>query len=194
MPGPIFRRGEQLTLNPVEPEDYGFVHRQFNDPVVRRGINKQRPYTREDVVEAIESEGTTYLLACADGTSVGLVFLFRIDEVADRAELGYLVAPDEQGNGYATEAARLTAEYAADELGFRKLVARVFETNPPSMRVLEKIGFESEGLLRDHYLIDGEYVDAQLYGWFSDRQRGYSRAVDFHSRNNIKNWIYKWYK
>ncbi len=169
MPGPIFRRGERLTLNPVEPEDHGFVHRQFNDPAVRRGINKQRPYTREDVVEVISSEGTTYLLACDDSEPVGLVFLFRIDEVADRAELGYLVAPDEQGNGYATEAARLTVEYAAEELGLRKLVARVFETNPPSMRVLEKIGFESEGVLKDHYLIDGEYVDAQLYGWFSDR-------------------------
>jgi RimJ/RimL family protein N-acetyltransferase len=44
-----------------------------------------------------------------------------------------------------------------------KITAHVFVHNHASARVLEKCGFEQEGLLRKHYLKDGKYLDARLY-------------------------------
>jgi RimJ/RimL family protein N-acetyltransferase len=54
--------------------------------------------------------------------------------------------------------------YAVDDRGLHRVTARGFETNDASRRVLEKVGFEREGTLRDHYYVDGEYVDAHVYG------------------------------
>ncbi|WP_435177806.1 GNAT family N-acetyltransferase [Halorussus sp. AFM4] len=166
MAGAAFLRGDRLTLRTVEPADYEFVHRHWNDPEVRRGFARSTPRTREDVAEFFEEsdDESVHFVACVDGERVGFVWLFEIDDVAGRAELGYWVAPDEQGNGYATELADLAVRYAFDDRGLRKVSARVFEWNDASRRVLERTGFRQEGHLRDHYYVDGERVDASLYG------------------------------
>ena len=46
----------------------------------------------------------------------------------------------------------------------RKLLAMVHVDNIASCRLLERLGFQREGLLREHYLIEGEPVDEVLYG------------------------------
>ena len=43
-------------------------------------------------------------------------------------------------------------------------VLQVFTGNPASARVLEKCGFVQEGYLRKHYLKDGKFIDARLFG------------------------------
>lgn len=50
------------------------------------------------------------------------------------------------------------------ERGFHKVFAHVVEPNTPSIRVLEKLGFRQEGVLRAETLLDGEYVDTRRYG------------------------------
>lgn len=171
MPGARFVVGEELNLRTVEPEDYDFLRRHWNDPAVRRGFGRYRPRNRSDVAAFVEeSDDSVHLLACRDGDPVGFLWLFRIDDVAGRAELGYWIAPDEQGRGYASEAAELGVGYAFDDRGLHKVAARVFEWNEASRRVLEKLGFREEGYLRDHYYVDGERVDARLYALFDDER------------------------
>lgn len=164
MPGPAFLHGDRLTLRTVEEHDYDFIHRHWNDPSIRRGTNRQTPQTERAISEFFEESDDVHVLPCHDGDPVGFACLFNIDQIADRGELGYWIIPAEQGNGYATEAAALGATYAFDELGLNKVMARVSKGNDASMRVLEKIGFEQEGTLRDHYWINGAYVDTYLYG------------------------------
>lgn len=164
MPGPAFLHGDTLTLRTVETEDYEFVHRHWNDPAVRRGFARHTPRNREQIADFFEeSDDAVHLLACRDGDPVGFVWLFGIDDVASRAELGYWVVPGEQGEGYATEITELAVEYAFDERGLYKVLARVIECNDASARVLQKVGFRQEGHLRDHYYVDGDQVDADLY-------------------------------
>ena len=45
-----------------------------------------------------------------------------------------------------------------------KIIAHVFTHNPASARVLEKCGFQQEGFLRKHFLKDGQFIDARLFG------------------------------
>lgn len=109
-----------------------------------------------------------HFLPCRDGDPIGFLWLFRIDDIARRGEIGYWIRPEDQGQGYATEAAKLGLRYAFDERGLHKVMARVFEGNAPSRRVLEKVGFEKGAHLRDHYYVDGEYVDTSLFGLLTD--------------------------
>ena len=164
MSGATFLRGERLALRTVEQTDNEFVHRHWNRPALRRGFARHAPRDRSEIAESFENaDDSVHLLACRDGDPVGLLWLFGIDEVAGRAELGYWVVPDEQGNGYATEIAELGVAYAFDERRLHKVSARVLAWNDASARVLEKVGFREEGLFRDHYYVDGEWVDARLY-------------------------------
>jgi RimJ/RimL family protein N-acetyltransferase len=164
MPGPVFLDGDRLALRTVESDDYEFIHRHWNEPSIRHGTSKYRPANETQIADFLEeSEDAVHFLPCDDGKPVGFLWLFRIDDVASRAEIGYWIVPGERGNGYATEAARLGIRYAFDERGLRKLMARVFEGNDSSTRILERVGFQQEGCLRDHYYVDGDYVDTYLY-------------------------------
>ncbi len=166
MPGPVFLSGDQVVLRTVEPDDYDFIHRYWNTPLIRHGTYRHAPQSKSHIAEFIEEAGDTsvHFLPCVGDKPVGFLWLFEIDHVSDRTEIGYWIIPDEQGKGYATETLRLGVRYAFDECGLHKIIAHVYDENEPSMRVLEKIGFEEEGCLHDHYYVNGKYVDAHVYG------------------------------
>ena len=80
------------------------------------------------------------------------------------AEIGYLVAPQARGKGLATYGVRTLADLCFQKTPLRKLIAFVHEDNEPSRRVLEKLGFKAEGLLREHYLVAGKPANEVIYG------------------------------
>jgi RimJ/RimL family protein N-acetyltransferase len=165
MQGAPFLRGETLTLRTVTPSDYEFLLEHGNDPVVRNGAPTPTPVNEDDLAEFVEADDSSVqFLPYHAGTPVGFVFLFDIDPHRDHAEIGCWIAPAEQGNGYATEATALCLNHAFDDRGLHKVIARVFEHNDPSMSVLETLGFEEEGCLREQDYIRGEYRDTYLYG------------------------------
>jgi RimJ/RimL family protein N-acetyltransferase len=68
--------------------------------------------------------------------------------VQGRAEIGYSLDPKFQGQGLASEALRLALAHAFDTLRYRRVEADVDPRNVPSCRLLERLGFRLEGLLR----------------------------------------------
>ncbi|WP_436925321.1 GNAT family N-acetyltransferase [Halosimplex amylolyticum] len=183
MPGPVFLRGDGVTLRPVEESDYEFFRRHANHPDVRPGFGGGAPATADDIADRIEAmqdddDSETFLVCAADGDDsasvqrVGEAFCFDLYEQRGSVEIGYWIAPDHQGNGYATAAAERLVEYCFAERRLHKVDARVLAFNDGSRRVLEKVGFESEGRRRDEYYVDGEYVDAELYGLVADEWGG----------------------
>jgi len=172
MPGPAFLRGERLSLRTVEPNDRAFVRRHMNAPDVRRGAAVAEPMTAERVDDWLDREELVAFLPCHSDGPVGLVWLDDVDDVADRAELGFWIVPDERGVGYGTHAAELAVRYAFRERGLRKVSARAFEGDEASRAILDGLGFEREGRLREHYYVDGEHVDAELYGLLASEWEG----------------------
>lgn len=166
MPGAVFLRGEGINLRTVKPGDYGFLHEHGNDPI-REGAPAPTPVSERDIEGFIESESSVQFLPRRDGSPVGFVFLFGIDYERDHAEIGYWVVPDEQGRGYATEAVALCLEHAFDDRGLHKVFARVFDHNDASMGVLESLGFQQEGRLREQDYVRGKYRDTYLFGILS---------------------------
>ena len=168
MPGPIFLESDDVELRTVEREDLEFCQQTLNDPDVRHGLAVTDPLTSDDEEEwyegrVVESDDV-HLLVCDDGEAVGMVGLNSVNGTAGNAELGYWIAPEYHRNGYATAAARLLVDYAFAERRLHKVYANAFAFNEGSQRVLEKAGFDREGVHRDQRYVDGEYVDVYRYG------------------------------
>lgn len=174
MPGPVYLDGGDVTLRTIEREDLAFCQRHVNDPAVRRGTGFREPVTADDETEWYEEvvlrDGGVHLLVCAERDPVGVIGLAERGGPADRvrlgevANVGYWIAPEAQGNGYATAACRSMVAHGFDSLGYHKVIAEVAAFNGASRRVLETVGFEREGTLREEWFADGEYVDVHRYG------------------------------
>jgi [ribosomal protein S5]-alanine N-acetyltransferase len=81
----------------------------------------------------------------------------------EEGELWYLLDPGAWGRGLVTEAARALVEYGFRQLALHRIWASCLPENPASGRVLEKLGFRREGLLRQNLRIHGEWRDSHLY-------------------------------
>jgi RimJ/RimL family protein N-acetyltransferase len=80
-----------------------------------------------------------------------------------RAEIGYWLARPFWGQGIMTAVVKRICPHVFEEFRLTKITAHVFTCNPASARVLEKCGFEKEGLLRRHFLKEGKFLDAWPY-------------------------------
>lgn len=171
MPGPVFRTGDIVELRTVEEEDVEFLQRTLNDPRVRAGIAASDPINRSTEREWAESQGDTddaHFLVCVEGDPVGEIGLKPPNEVWGTAEVGYMIAPDEWKNGYATDAVTAVCGYAFEERRLNKVYATTYATNPASGRVLEKTGFTKEGVLRKEGFVEGNHVDMYRYGLLAE--------------------------
>jgi ribosomal-protein-alanine N-acetyltransferase len=98
-----------------------------------------------------------------NGVVVGAVNL-KIEHSDQIANLGYAVARDCWGKGLATEATRAIVDYGFRTFRLAKVFARADPRNVGSVRVLEKLGMQREGLLRSHHIRRGDRVDRVFYG------------------------------
>jgi len=94
---------------------------------------------------------------------VGGIFLNHVIHGYKMANLGYWVRTSRVGKGIATEAARQTARYGFDELGFQRIEIVVSKDNAPSLRIAEKVGAVREGLLRNRLQINDLAHDAYMH-------------------------------
>jgi ribosomal-protein-alanine N-acetyltransferase len=93
---------------------------------------------------------------------VGMVSLRGIDREHEEVELSFWIGRPFWGRGYATEAAGAAVDRAFDVLGLNRIVAHHMVRNPASGRVLGRLGFRQEGLLRDRVKKWGVYEDVVL--------------------------------
>lgn len=100
----------------------------------------------------------------SDDVLIGTVTLVGFDWRSRRCELGYMLSPREWGRGLASEAVHRVLQFAFDELDLHRVEADVDPRNAASARLLERLGFVREGLLRDRWYTYGEFSDSALYG------------------------------
>jgi RimJ/RimL family protein N-acetyltransferase len=99
-----------------------------------------------------------------DRRLLGTCTLFRIDASNGRAELGYGLGSRYWSKGYMREALTALIDYAFGTLGLRRLEADVDPRNESSLRLLGKLGFQREGLLRERWNVGGEIQDTAYFG------------------------------
>lgn len=167
MPGPVFLRGEDVTLHTIEDADVPFLTDLVNHPEVWPHLAQYAPLSEgqeQQFVDSLADTEDVHVLVCVEGEPAGIVGMNDLEATLGNAELGYMLHPDHWGKGYMTDAARRLARYGFEDRRLHKVYANAFETNPASQRVLEKVGFEREGTLREHAFVRGEHVDVYRYG------------------------------
>lgn len=151
-----------LAGRPLVRDDLGFVSRVWNDERVAPTVGGVR--TEQQLKDRIErwrrhwkahGFGATLFEERTTGQPIGWGGLqHSAIGIGDRLTVGYAIAPEAWGRGYATEVAIASVDYAFGILGARDLYASVLSTNVASRRVLEKAG------LTVHCEIDhGEHVE-----------------------------------
>lgn len=73
--------------------------------------------------------------------------------------MGYRLDKDEVNKGYMTEALKPVIDFAFTDLGLHRIEANIIPENAPSLRVVEKLGFEWEGLAKKYLKINGKWQD-----------------------------------
>ena len=128
------------------------------------------PYGEEDAkvflsaVLASDPDQNLAFAIEADGELIGSISATRCANIHFRtAELGYYLGEPYWGRGFATEAVRQICDYIYRNTDIIRIFAEPFAYNTASCRVLEKAGFQLEGLLRSNAVKNGRILDMKMY-------------------------------
>jgi [ribosomal protein S5]-alanine N-acetyltransferase len=160
---------ERLLLRPLMPDDAPAIARLAGRrEIADTTISIPHPYSEERARQWIAetaglfAQGKSVVFAMqlkSGGNLAGGIGLRDIDTEHSLAELGFWVAVEYWGQGYATEAARAVVGFAFEQLGLNRIYAHHMVRNPASGRALAKLGMKVEGLLRQRVRKWGVFED-----------------------------------
>ena len=159
----------RLILRPLAPPDADAVFAMRSDPAVQRYGSHAAWTDPQLAIDYIErniremAAGAHIQLAVvrrADAAVIGTVTLYALDAQCRRADAGYALLVSEWGQGYASEAVTALLDWGFEHLDLNRVEADVDPRNAPSARLLERLGFLREGLLRERWIVDGEICDS----------------------------------
>ncbi len=146
----------RLRLRRFSIADATFVLRLLNEPSFIQHIGDRGVRTLDDAAGYIErgpiasyrrSGFGLYAVDLKDGTTIGACGVLKRDELDD-VDLGYSLLPEFWSQGFAVEAAAAVKHYARDMLGLHRLAAIVAHGNEASARLLDKLGFSFDRVVR----------------------------------------------
>lgn len=173
-----------VTLRPWSRGDAEFIARASADPAIRRySLPHDRhgtPAPRPSIVDAkatIDEFTANWQSFAASGTPSGVAFAIMetssgdvvgmcgVDDwsTEDVAQIGYWLAAEARGRGYATRAVMLLTRWLF-ELGAGRVFLTIVAGNDASVAVARRAGFAYEGTLRSHGVWDGQRCDVM---WFA---------------------------
>ncbi len=161
----------QLSIRPWTEADAPVIAEALNDAGVTDNLRDglPTPYTEADARDYIAfaqtaGEGAYAFAIAEDGVAVGSIQLTKQQNIHRRtAELGYYVVRRRWGAGICTEAVRQICRFAFENTDVLRIFAEPFAENAASCRVLEKAGFQLEGVLRRNAVKNGQVRDMRLY-------------------------------
>lgn len=174
--------GELVGLRAIERADLAQLLEWRNAPQLRRFFRERHELGSEDQLAWFEALGAergrpreTLMFAIerlVDGELLGACGLCRIDWIGATAELSLYVGA---GLAYvddeiAPEAAGILIAHAFDELNLNRLWVEVYAFDEAKAALVEALGFELEGTLREHRFHAGAYHDSLMYGLLDDER------------------------
>ncbi|MEV6409994.1 GNAT family protein [Kribbella sp. NPDC051718] len=175
---------ERLELRRFQPEDAAAFSAYRSVPEVARFQSWNAPFSPEEAQRTVArfAEGDPlqpgwfqYAIAL-DGQLIGDIGLNTFDNLM-QADIGYTLAPEYQGKGYATEAVGGLLDQLFTVRELHRVSAEVDARNVASARLLERLGFQQEGFRPQNTWFKDEWTDDLLFGllqsnWRSARSAG----------------------
>lgn len=162
----------RLTLRQVRDSDAEAIFAFRRDPDVSR--YNAAPYEELEEARALIERLTRQFVTkttlswavtlTGDNQVIGLCgfgYWARHNRIA---ELGFDMAKSHWGQGLIPEAAVAVVRFGFEQMNLNRIVAEVHGNNVASIRVMEKLGFVLEGILRDDGYENGAFYDQRLYG------------------------------
>lgn len=163
----------RLTLRPLTAADVAEVFAVFSDPVVVRYWDGPRMATHHDAMQYIDQIHHGFrrrdfiqwgIADSPAGSVIGTCTLANLSAIHQRCEIGFALRQTYWGHGLGSEAVGAVLDFAFETMRMHRIEADVDPRNDRSLRLLERFGFEREGLLRERYYLHGERQDAVLMG------------------------------
>jgi ribosomal-protein-serine acetyltransferase len=167
--------GDHFLLRPFRDDDVSGLYEAVRESMAEvslwlswchpdYSIDESRQFISSRAQAANSDEWYSFGIFEKDtGTFLGGVGLNFINRVHQMGNLGYWVRTTAAGRGIATQAARLMARFAFEQVGLNRVEIVVAIPNIASQRVAEKTGAVREGVLRNRLLIRGVTHDAVLF-------------------------------
>lgn len=139
---------ERLLLRRFMPDDWKDLHEYLSNPEVLQ-YDAETVSNEEECKKKADarSKGQSFWAVCLKetGKMIGHVYFAQVDPPEFLTwEIGYIFNPAFWGKGYATEACRRILRYGFEELGAHRITAGCSPHNPPSWRLLERLGMRRE--------------------------------------------------
>ncbi|WP_329571514.1 GNAT family N-acetyltransferase [Kitasatospora sp. NBC_01266] len=168
----------RLDLRRFRPEDAPALAAYRSDPTVARYQGWTAPVTPAQATELVRGFAAgdpgqpgwfQYAIELrADGRLIGDLGVCLHENLL-QAELGFSLAPEHQGHGYAAEAVRAVLRELFEQRGLHRVSAECDTRNRSSARLLERVGFLVEGRRPEYTWLKGEWTDDLLFGLLADR-------------------------
>ena len=159
----------RLLLRPLNSDDTAFIIELLNEPSFIQNIGQRNVHTDEKARAYITNSalnsyakngfGLAAVALKETGETLGMCGLIRRDTLDD-VDLGYAFLPRYWGKGYAVESSQAWLKFGWDKIGLTRVVAVVDPANEPSVRVLEKLGFVYEKMVR----LAADNIELKLFG------------------------------
>lgn len=155
-----------LRLEPLGPQHFDGAWAALQDEESRRLTGTHTEFTQEQIREWLASRADAHdradwaIIRITDDAYVGEVVLNDLDP--HNESMGFRISLSAQGlfgKGYGSEATKAVVDYGLQVVGLHRISLEVVDFNTRAQRVYEKVGFHSEGLLRDAWYWDGEWSD-----------------------------------
>jgi RimJ/RimL family protein N-acetyltransferase len=167
-------RTPRLCLRRFRDSDAAPFARYRSAPEVARYQGWTAPYSVDDARKFVTAMATAepgvpgewFQIAVAlagDSSLVGDCAFAPLAHEPRTVEIGFTIAPDHQGQGYATEAVLALLRYLLGTLEKHRVTASCDPRNVPSRKVLEAVGMRQEGHLIESTWSKGEWTDDLVF-------------------------------
>ena len=162
-----YLRGAHVTLRPADDSDPPRFVPWFADMEVTRYLGRPSAvalYQEVDFFKRVgESKTDVFWMIETEGEAIGAAGIHAINWRNAHGTTGIVIGVKSYwGKGLASEAMQLRTRYAFRELNLRKLMTEVFVENAASKRALEKAGYRTVGIRREHFFTRGRHHDIWL--------------------------------
>jgi ribosomal-protein-alanine N-acetyltransferase len=163
---------ERLILRELEPTDQEFVHQHFADPDITFYLHDEEPIaTRQEaqaIIDFYTEPGTKsyhrwVIVNKQDYKPIGTCGFHKWEKRHSRVEIGYDLDKEFWNKGFMTEALIEVLKFVFTNMEVNRIEALVHPHNLASIKLLEKLRFQKEGLMREYYFQMGKFHDSLIF-------------------------------
>ena len=173
---------KHLLLRQVNQSDAKAIFKHFSDKEVLKYHDLEAFTNQEQAKELIKSFDEKFhsqqmirwgIAKKEDNIIVGTCGFHNWVQKSFQAEIGYELSQAYWRQGIMTEALTATIKFGFEKMNLNRIAATVMLENPASMKLLEKLGFVEEGILREYGFWKGEFHDLKMFALLRNQASQY---------------------